>query len=77
MHVSRKGGKMKVTVCLKIFKDIEIDLSEDVIQGIANDTVNIDNLPEIKQIIADQGKCAEIEICNIYCNETLKYIFED
>jgi len=67
---------MKITVCLKVYKYIDLDLPENVVNDISTDDIDIDSIPEIKQIIEDQEECTNTKICNIFCEEKDQYIFE-
>lgn len=68
---------MKVTVCLKIYKDIDIDLSEKIIDEIADNNLYVYSIPKIRQLFEENGGMKNIEIVNMFCEEKDKYIFED
>ena len=67
---------MKVTVCLKIYKDIDIDLPENIVDEIADENIDIDSIPEIKKLFKENGGMQNVEIVNMFCEEKDKYIFE-
>jgi len=62
---------VKVSVCVRMYKDIEIELPEEIAKDIT-----LYEIEEIKQMLKSLGHEADPEIVNIYRPDNDKYIYE-
>lgn len=67
---------VKVNVCVRMYKDIEIELPEEIAKDLESEDITIYEVEEIKQMLKSFGPEADPEIVNIYRTDNDKYIYE-
>lgn len=67
---------VKVSVCVRMYKDIEIELPKRIAEDLDCENITIYEVEEIKQMLKSLGPEADPEIVNIYRPDNDKYIYE-
>ena len=67
---------VKVSVCVRMYKDIEIELPKRIAKDLECENITIYEVEEIKQMLKSLGPEADPEIVNIYRPDNDKYIYE-
>lgn len=57
---------VEVNVCVRVYKDIKIELPEEIAKDLESEDITIYEIEEIKQILKSFGPEADPEIVNIY-----------
>ena len=65
---------VEVNVCVRVYKDIKIELPEEIAKDLESEDITIYEVEEIKQMLKSFGPEADPEIVNIYrtCIKTSK-----
>lgn len=67
---------VEVNVCVRVYKDIKIELPEKIAKDLESEDITIYEVEEIKQMLKSFGPEADPEIVNIYRTDNDKYIYE-
>lgn len=67
---------VEVNVCVRVYKDIKIELPEEIAKDLESEDITIYEIEEIKQMLKSFGHEADPEIVNIYRPDNDKYIYE-